>query len=591
MTSGISNKLQRAFLIAGCILSASPLFSQVEQAFQENKSPTYEETITAYRKLAEAHPMAFLIEYGTTDAGIPLHMLLITKDQDVDPVSLRKRDKRIILINNAIHAGEPCGVDASIKFAQDLLNKKISSAYLDNVIICIIPGYNIGGMQNRNSTTRVNQDGPQEYGFRGNARNFDLNRDFIKADSKNARTFAEIYHTWRPDIFVDTHTTNGADYPYTMTLIPTHPDKIHPLIGTYMRETMLPELYKSMNAAGVLTTPYVNSIRQTPDDGIAGFLDSPRYSTGYTSLFNTIGFITEAHMLKPYNERVMATYTFLVNILKFTSENGQRIGKVRGIAAQEDRERKDFALSWKLDSTRSTPLMFKGYTAGYKPSDVTGKDRLYYDREQPYEKAIPFYDTYRPADKVTAPVAYIIPQAWKEVIDLLKANKVTIQKLTQDMNIPVSAYYVEDYQTVETPFEGHYLHYNIKTRTEAQRIDFKKDDYVVYLNQSKNRFLIEVLEPRATDSYFAWNFFDVILAQKEHFSPYVFEDLAAKYLAEHPDIKQQLDLKKLEDDAFAESPYQQLLWVYRQTPHYEAAHLRYPIFRLDKETTLPVKYE
>ncbi|MCB0430947.1 MAG: hypothetical protein H6585_08025 [Flavobacteriales bacterium] len=560
-------------------------------AYEQNQTLSYDEVITAYQKLAENNPMAFLFTYGTTDAGKPLHMLLISKDGDVDPVSLRKRDKRIILINNGIHPGEPCGVDASLQFATDLLARKLPQLYLDNTVICIIPAYNIGGMMNRNSVTRVNQNGPETYGFRGNAKDLDLNRDFIKCDSRNARAFAEIYHTWRPDIFIDTHTSDGADYSYSMTLIATQPNKINPLIGQYMKDNMLPALYKGMADDGYEMTPYVDMKGDTPDNGLVAFLETPRYSTGYTALFHTIGFITEAHMLKPYPVRVKATYHFLTNVLKYSYENCEYLGKIRGIALQDGRTQKDFGLRWELDTTQTETITFKGYTAAYKPSEVTGKDRLYYDRNQPYEKQIPYYNKYKVTAKVTAPVAYIIPQAWREVIELLKMNKIMMHRVTKDTVMQLSAYHIDGYETVHHPYEGHYLHYDIKVSKDAQPIQLRKDDMVVYVNQTKNRFIVETLEPNAPDSYFAWNFFDNVLMQKEWFSPYLFEDEAAEMLKNDPALKQQFDLKKIEDDSFAENPREQLYWVYAHSVHYEKEHNRYPVFRLDRDVPMPVKLD
>ena len=84
-----------------------------------------------------------------------------------------------------------------------------------------IPVYNVDGALSRQDTSRVNQNGPEAFGFRGNARHLDLNRDFIKADSLNARTFAQVFTRWDPDVMVDTHTSNGADYQHVVTLIAT----------------------------------------------------------------------------------------------------------------------------------------------------------------------------------------------------------------------------------------------------------------------------------------------------------------------------------------------------------------------------------
>jgi len=158
---------------------------------------------------------------------------------------IRKQDKRVLLINNGIHPGEPEGIDASMMLARDLLKGNKIPA---NVVICIIPLYNIDGSHNRTSTSRANQNGPLAYGFRGNSRNLDLNRDFIKTDSKNSASFQQIFNTWNPEVFVDTHTSNGSDYQYTMTLIPTQKDKLNQVLSTYLTGQMVPSLYKEMAA-------------------------------------------------------------------------------------------------------------------------------------------------------------------------------------------------------------------------------------------------------------------------------------------------------------------------------------------------------
>ena len=61
-------------------------------------------------------------------------------------------------------------------------------------------------------------------------------------------------------------------------------------------------------------------------------------------------------------------------------------------------------------------------------------------------------------------------------------------------------------------------------------MQFQKGDWYIPMNQVANRFLIETLEPQAEDSYFAWNYFDAILGQKEGYSAYAFEDIAADYV-------------------------------------------------------------
>ena len=543
----------------------------------KNQTATYEQAIAYYKQLAKVSPQAKLLSYGTTDFGKPLHLLVLSKHKVFDPAELKKNNQRILLINNGIHPGEPEGIDASMMLARDLLK---DNHLPDNVVVCIIPIYNIDGSFNRSSTSRANQNGPEAYGFRGNSKNYDLNRDFIKTDSRNSAAFQEIFNTWQPEIFVDTHTSNGADYQYTMTLIPTQKDKLNPILSEYLTKTMVPALYAGMKKKGYELIPYINSIENTPDAGIIGFLETPRYSTGYAALHNTIGFMPETHMLKTYQKRVESTYQLLQTYVALVSRDAKIIGENKRKADEAAAVQKEFPLSWKLNETTYELITFKGFAAKYKPSAVSGADRLYYDRNDPYTKKIKYWNKFEPQFTVAKPAAYVIPKAWDKVIGLLKLNGVKVQELREDQELAVDVYYIEDYKTASRPYEGHYIHNNVQLSTRKQNLKFYKGDYLVYVNQPQNRYIMETLEPEATDSFFNWNFFDSILDQKEHYSAYVFEDTAAELLKDNPELKARLNQKKIKDSTFAQNPSAQLEFVYQNSNYYEKTYLRYPIARL-----------
>ncbi|GAB3820049.1 M14 family zinc carboxypeptidase [Pontibacter rugosus] len=553
-----------------------------------NQTATYDEAIQWYQQLDEAYEEVKMMPYGTTDVGRPLHLVVVSTDKDFKPASLHQKDKRILFIQNGIHPGEPEGIDATMLLVRNYLQNKKLRKQLDNTVLIIIPVYNIGGSLNRNSHTRTNQNGPESYGFRGNARNLDLNRDFIKTDSRNAQTFHEIFREWDPDVFMDNHTSNGADYQHVMTLIATQHNKLHPLLANYLSGKMVPTLYKGMEQDKFPMVPYMNHAGDTPDEGIIGFMESPRYATGYTTLYNTIGFVPETHMLKPFDQRVKATYKLMENMIETVHRDAAEIGRLRQQAKQGTLTQKQFPLDWKLDTTKVSQIPFLGYEAKYKPSEVSGLERLYYDRKSPYKKMINYYDEFAPTVTVEKPVAYVIPQAWREVIERLKTDKVQMQQLKKDTTITLDTYYISDYKTGQRPYEGHYLHTDVKVETKRMPRQFFKGDYVVYLNQPANRFLVEVLEPQAVDSYFNWNFFDSILMQKEYFSSYVFEDLAAEYLKKDPELRRKLEERKKQDPDFAKSARAQLDFVYRNTPHYEYTHTMYPVGRLMQDIKLPL---
>jgi hypothetical protein len=124
---------------------------------------------------------------------------------------------------------------------------------------------------------------------------------------------------------------------------------------------------------------------------------------------------------------------------------------------------------------------------------------------------------------------------------------------------------------------------NTGVRVSSQNwpMTFRKGDYYIPMNQVANRFLMEVLEPEADDSYLAWNYFDAVLGRKEGFSPSAFEDIATKYLKEHPDLKKLLEERRTTDTAFAKSAFAQLDFVYRHSPYFEPEYLRYPVYRIE----------
>ncbi|HMI04542.1 MAG TPA: M14 family metallopeptidase [Pedobacter sp.] len=552
----------------------------------KKETATYPQAIQFYKDLDQSYPQAKLISCGITDFGEPLHVLVLSKDQVFDPVAIRKSGRRILLINNGIHPGEPEGIDASMMLARDLLK---NDRLPQNTVICIIPVYNIDGSFNRTGTSRANQNGPVTYGFRGNSRNYDLNRDFIKTDSRNSRAFQEIFNAWQPEIFVDTHTSNGADYQYVMTLIPTQKDKLNPLLSAYMTKTMIPSLYEGMKNSGYEMIPYVNSVEETPDAGITGFLESPRFSTGYTTLHNTIGFMPETHMLKAYDKRVDATYKLLQHYIDIVVRDAKIIGENKRKAEEQTALQKKFTVEWKLNEKLADEIEFKGYTAKQKPSGVSGLDRLYYDRNEPYTKTIKQWNNFEPSVMIDKPIAYIIPQAWEKVIDLLKLNRVKLRRLQENTEIGVELYYIADYKTQPKAFEGHYLHSGVKLNTVKRTLQFYKGDYIVYADQPVNRYLIETLEPQATDSFFNWNFFDSILSMKEHFSAYVFEDTAAELLKKDPGLKARLEQEKAKNPELNKNAEAQLDFVYKNSDYYEKTHSRYPIARLVKDTPLKLK--
>jgi hypothetical protein len=553
-------------------------FTTEFEASNGQETSTYDQVILFYKQLADTYMSVAIYEMGKTDSGKLLHLVTFNPNRGFESEFSSRKDKNILLINNGIHPGESDGIDASMMLIRDLAQGKINSPL--NTIIAVIPLYNIGGALNRNTSTRTNQNGPKEYGFRGNARNYDLNRDFIKADTKNAQAFIKIFRTLKPELFIDTHVSNGADYQYTLTHLFTQHDKLGGALGDYLHTIFIPALEDSLSQKKWDISPYVNVYNKTPEHGFSQFFDSSRYSTGYAALFNTLGMMVETHMLKPYEKRVQGTYELLKSFINIADNDAKRIKDLSSQAYKNFKTGSNYPITWKIDSSKSSTINFKGYEGSMIASKITSAKRLKYDRNSPFTKEISYNNYYTPSQNISIPEKYIIPQGWWNIINLLKINKIKMDKVDKDTTLTATIYKIKNYKTVTYPYEGHYRHYNTEIDSITEKVLVKKGDYIVNTQQYGVRYILETLEPSAPDSFFNWNYFDAILQQKEGFSPYVWEDMALEFLENNPAIKKEFETKKKEDPNFLGNWYSQLDWIHKKSPNYEKSHLRYPIIRV-----------
>lgn len=548
----------------------------------QNQTSTWDACIAFYEQLAKDFPQVLhFSQIGVSDNGIPMHAGVITADAVFDRESLKAAGRPIFFNNNGIHPGEPEGIDACMALVRDFCIQPERLAALGKTVFLFIPIYNVDGCLNRQNTSRVNQDGPEMFGFRANARNLDLNRDFVKCDSVAAQVFNRFFTTWDPDVMVDTHTSNGADYSYTMTLIQTQADKLGDGLGPFLRETMLPEIYAQMDQRGWPTCPYVNPVKVTPDDGIEDFLEVPRFSTGFAALHHTIGFMPETHMLKPYADRYDSMRALVEVVLDFTIVRAAQIQTLRLEAKQNAAQKKQWPVTWKADHSRPSRFRFKGYQAVYSPSKIGNYMRLSYDRNQAWEKDIEYFDHFVEDVIVKAPKAYLIPQAWREVIERLQWNGVVLERFSDDCSMRVQAYHIVDVQSRANAYEGHMFHDAMELSVSTQTINARAGDYLLSLNQPNARYAVETLEPQAHDSFFRWGFFNSVLEKKEAFSDYVFEDSAYEMLQTEPELAEKFAVWKAANPSLLDNQEAVLNFIFANGKRYhEPEWRRYPIYSI-----------
>jgi hypothetical protein len=326
--------------------------------------------------------------------------------------------------------------------------------------------------------------------------------------------------------------------------------------------------------------PYVESVAETPDSGLYEFNQTPRYLTGLTSLFNCLSYVTESHMLKPYPQRVNATIEILNCFITLSEKYHKDLIDWKKTKDMDTETANELYFNWKHNKNLYSTFNFKGYTAGYKTSSISGLPRLYYDKQISWQKEIPFFNYFSAEDTVAVPDFYFIPKCWKEVVEILSIHKIKFNKLKKDTIVNAEVNYISSYKTSTAPYEGHYLHYDIKTKKEKQQIKLYKGDILVPGHQKGSKFLVESLEPKSKDGFFAWNFFDAVLQQKEWFSDYAFEEVAEKILEQDLNLKTKLSEAKEKDPKLKNDHWQQLNFIFQNSKYKENTHNLYPVFKI-----------
>jgi hypothetical protein len=285
-------------------------------------------------------------------------------------------------------------------------------------------------------------------------------------------------------------------------------------------------------------------------------------------------------MLKPYKTRVTQTYELLLSVLDFTEKNSKKIANLRANAAAAVLKNETYPIAYTVDKENPTSLNFQGYEAKKIASTVTNGNRLFYDTTMPFTKEIDYYNTFLPSREVRIPKAYILKQGWHRVVDRLTHNNIAFTRFQKDTILTVDVQHIVKYKTSATAYEGHYFHSDTRVSLTTQKMMFSAGDLYISTQQNGIRYVLETLEAAATDSFFNWNFFDTILQQKEGYSSYVFEDIAEDILLQNPDFKELFEAKLKRDTSFFKNPKAQLDFIYKNSPYYEKAHLRLPIFKV-----------
>jgi murein tripeptide amidase MpaA len=545
------------------------------------KTPRYAETIEYCKRLAVASPWVRYESFGKSPQGRDLPLVILSKDKAFTPTAAAKSKKAVILIQSGIHAGEIDGKDASLMLMRDIAITKTKAHLLDHAIILIVPIFSVDGHERFGKFNRINQDGPEEMGWRVTANNLNLNRDYMKADAQEMRAMLRLFSSWLPDFYVDCHVTDGIDFQYSVTFATEIFQNIDAEIAAWLKQKYIPVMTAQVERSGKLIAPYMTA--REDNDLSKGFIfsaASPRFSTGYGAAQNRPSVLIETHVYKPYRTRVEATYEVLNATIGIVNANAESLRRMvrqadaRAVSAAA--QRKYIPLQYKI-SERSKPITFRGWKTTRSVSPVSGA-LMTYTTHDTTDVTVPYFDEPIVTDSVQLPDYYIIPQEWTGVIAGLSNHHVMMRRMTRTQTLPIEGYQLTEPKWREKPYEGRHV-VSFKTTRVAEERTFPAGTYIVPAAQRTAKVIAHLLEPKGPDSFASWGMFDAIFEQKEYYEDGVMEAMAKTMMAKDPSLKREFEAKLAADSAFAKNADARLNFFYVRTPYADQSIGMYPIAR------------
>lgn len=549
------------------------------------ESPDYNNTIKYFEKFEKNFPSVKIIDFGTTPQGRKLKVVVVSKDKAFTPDLARKSNKAIVLIQNGIHPGEIEGKDACMLLLREILVTKEKSHLLDNLIILIIPVLNIDGHERLSQFNRPNQNGPKQMGWRTNALNLNLNRDYLKADTPEIQSFLKLFNDWLPDFMIDNHTTNGADYQYHVTYgIETHQNIDRGLVN-WINNKYLPFLKTKVESDGFIIGPYMEFKDGTIESGILDLPSPPRLSHGYCAAQNRVCLLVETHSLKPFDNRVFSTKSMMIHTLEFVNKNSRELIELNKQADKNPVknyliDKKKFPLVL-ASNGKYDKFIFKGFEWYDEYSEITGSTVRKYTNK-PIEIEIPIFNHAKSLKKIIVPNAYLIPQEFQSIIKILDYHQIKYSQLQSNKKVKVERYRFNDIRFAPRPYEGRQLPI-FNTICFEQVVTLPKGTYIVSTNQRALRVIVNLLEPDAPDSFVHWGFFNAFFERKEYAEAYVMEPYAKKMMENNQVLKNEFYKKLESDENFRNNPLERLDFFYRNSPFFDQGENLYPIMRLPDE--------
>jgi hypothetical protein len=352
-------------------------------------------------------------------------------------------------------------------------------------------------------------------------------------------------------------------------------------LAVWSRQTY-EESREKLDAKGFLTAPYFDlSNPADPSIGISVDDYAPRFSNGYLAAINRPSVLVETHMLKPYKDRVDATYWAMVYMTQRCVRSG---GDLKAMNRNADKAELNSGEGKKVvleaeTSDEKKPFTFKAWEYTPRDSSISGAKVHAWDRSKPLDISSTIRDQYKPSVEVVLPAAYAVPAQWKHVIALLELHEIKGFPVVVSTGTKFSTYKFSDVKFGSNPFETRFMPQFTVNPTEEERT-LMPGTMIYPTQQVGQKLLAHMLEPAGPDSLAHWGFFNVMFEGKEYFEDYSMEPIAKQMHDSDPKLRAEFE-EKLKEESFARNPRARLQFFYERSRYFDKWLNKYPVVRLN----------
>ncbi len=406
-------------------------------------------------------------------------------------------DRFIALVIGNIHSGECAGKEALLMMIRELAENP-DHRWLKDMVLIFAPNYNADANDRIGKGNRPGQIGPENgMGRRENAQNLDLNRDFVKIESPEARSLVGLIDKVNPHLFIDCHTTNGSKHRYQLTYDVPHNPAVADPIRSYLRNQVMPTVTSKLAEQGTDTFYYGNFDSEHTKWTTFGY--EPRYSTEYVGLRGRFAILSEAYSYISYKDRIFASKKFVASCLDYFHSNAKE-----AIQVLENADKDLIKAASTTPSRISLPLSARVDKFDEK---VTLKG---YKDDEPFDYECDFIGDYTATSSVNMPFAYVIPARLPRIVDRLLMHGVGVHKLDAELSCEANVETVKELNRNQRVFQKHKM-LQAQTQSTTQEMEFPAGSFIVKTAQPLGRLAAFLLECQSGDGFVFWNFLDAEL--------------------------------------------------------------------------------